>query len=87
MAAAVATEPLVELDYAAAVDGTTLTEHDQVADPARTRLVVAAQVGPVRLIDNCAAAAGADGPGTDTLGAARHGATDQVRHRQLERIA
>ena len=35
MAALVATEPLVELDYAAAVDGASLVEHETVADPAR----------------------------------------------------
>jgi pantothenate synthetase len=48
----VAGEPLVELDYAAAV-------HADDLEPARTcsgsrplRLLVAATVGPVRLIDN-----------------------------------
>jgi pantoate--beta-alanine ligase len=57
MAAVVGTEPALELDYAAAVDAASLVEHPVLADPARTRLLVAARVGPVRLIDNCAALA------------------------------
>ena len=56
----VATEPLVHLSYAAAVDATTLAELETVADPAALRLLIAAQVGPVRLIDNSAALEGAD---------------------------
>ena len=46
------TEPLVDLDYAVLVDATDL---EPVADAAGgpTRLLVAARVGPVRLIDNC----------------------------------
>jgi pantoate--beta-alanine ligase len=51
----VAGEPLVHLDYAVAVDAGDLVELDDVADPGRVRLLIAAQVGPVRLIDNCAA--------------------------------
>jgi pantoate--beta-alanine ligase len=96
MAALVATEPLVELDYAAAVDGASLVEHETVADPARTRLLVAARVGSVRLIDNCAALAAAHREEEAAL-FARPGATDEVRprqpdhrqldHRKLERIA
>jgi pantoate--beta-alanine ligase len=50
MAAVVATEPLVELDYAAAVVADTL------ATPAvlegEVRLLIAARVGPPRLLDN-----------------------------------
>jgi pantoate--beta-alanine ligase len=52
MAAVVASEPSVALDYAVAVDADTLVEPDAVDDPARTRLLIAAVVGPVRLIDN-----------------------------------
>jgi pantoate--beta-alanine ligase len=52
MRSVVATEPQVELDYAVAVDAATLVESTQVSDPATTRLLIAAQVGPVRLIDN-----------------------------------
>jgi pantoate--beta-alanine ligase len=48
-------EPLVDLDYAVAVDATTLDEVTTVADPATVRLLIAATVGPVRLIDNSAA--------------------------------
>ena len=55
MSAAVALEPLVELDYAVAVDADGLDEVGTISDPADVRLLVAAQVGPVRLIDNCPA--------------------------------
>ena len=55
MAAAAAREPLVELDYAVAVDAAGLDEVDDITDPASVRLLVAARVGPVRLIDNCPA--------------------------------
>jgi pantoate--beta-alanine ligase len=80
MRAVVATEPLVQLDYAVAVDADTLEE---VATPTgrdrgSLRLLIAAQVGPVRLIDNCAALANAD----DVR--AVPAATEKVR--QLERI-
>ena len=53
MAAAVATEPLVSLDYAVLVDADDLepTEPDG-QDGRPLRLLIAAQVGPVRLIDN-----------------------------------
>jgi pantoate--beta-alanine ligase len=53
MSAVVEREPLVELDYAVAVDAHDLGEVDTISDPATVRLLVAAQVGPVRLIDNC----------------------------------
>jgi pantoate--beta-alanine ligase len=49
-------EPLVDLDYAAAVDAKTLDEVHTVVDPTTVRLLIAATVGPVRLIDNSAAA-------------------------------
>jgi pantoate--beta-alanine ligase len=78
MRAATAGEPLVELDYAVAVDAASLDEADAIDDPATVRLLVAAQVGPVRLIDNSGALARAD----DSLAA--HDVTAQVR--QLERI-
>ncbi len=55
----VATEPLAELDYAAAVDAKTLEELDGAIDgsarPGAVQLLIAARVGPVRLIDNCPA--------------------------------
>jgi pantoate--beta-alanine ligase len=83
MAAKVGTEPLVELDYAAAVDGASLVEHEILAEPARTRLLVAAQVGPVRLIDNCAALQSTHD--SEDVPPTRPRATEEVR--QLERIA
>lgn len=48
--AEVGAEPLAELDYAAVVDARTLAPVASV--DANTRLLVAAQVGPARLIDN-----------------------------------
>jgi len=78
MRAAAAGEPLVCLDYAVAVDAVSLEEVGDIDDVGAVRLLVAAQVGPVRLIDNSAALAGAD----DTL--AEPDVTGQVR--QLERI-
>jgi pantoate--beta-alanine ligase len=86
MAGLVAAEPLVALDYAAAVDAASLVEHETVADPARTRLLVAARLGPVRLIDNCAALAARHREEEAAL-SARLGATAEARPRQLERIA
>jgi pantothenate synthetase len=56
MAAVVAAEPRAELDYAAAVDPRTLAVPPRLG--AETRLIIAARVGPTRLIDNCAVAAG-----------------------------
>jgi pantoate--beta-alanine ligase len=52
MAQTVAEEPLVTLDYAALVDGRDLVPADDLADERPLRLLVAATVGPVRLIDN-----------------------------------
>ena len=50
-------EPLVRPDYAAVVDPARLEEPERL-DPASTyRLLVAAAVGPVRLIDNLEAPA------------------------------
>jgi pantoate--beta-alanine ligase len=78
MGAVVAGEPLVALDYAVAVDAASLEEAGAIDDPATVRLLIAAQVGPVRLIDNGAALEGADDvlAGADATGAVR----------QLERI-
>lgn len=50
MAEVVATEPLVELDYAAAVDAATLARLDPLVGD--VRLLVAARVGRPRLLDN-----------------------------------
>jgi pantoate--beta-alanine ligase len=52
MHAVAAREPLVDLDYAVAVDQTTLDEVPTIVDPTTVRLLIAATVGPVRLIDN-----------------------------------
>jgi pantoate--beta-alanine ligase len=50
MAAAVAAEPLVDLDYVAAVEADTLASPDRLAG--EIRLLVAARVGRPRLLDN-----------------------------------
>ncbi len=50
MAAVVAAEPLVELDYAAAVEADTLATPEVLAG--EVRLLIAARVGPPRLLDN-----------------------------------
>jgi len=78
MAAAVAREPLVRLDYAVAVDAGSLEEAGDIDDAGTVRLLVAAQVGPVRLIDNSGAVEGADETAAGPDG------TERVR--QLERI-
>jgi pantoate--beta-alanine ligase len=84
MRAVAATEPLVALDYAAVVAADTLEEVVTVADTVPVgdegslRLLIAAQVGPVRLIDNSDAFTADDDVRTVT------GATKTVR--QLERI-
>ncbi len=51
---------LVRLDYAVAVDAASLEEVGTINDPDSLRLLIAAEVGPVRLIDNSAAYDGAD---------------------------
>jgi pantoate--beta-alanine ligase len=84
----VASEPLVRLDYAVAVQAATLAEAeaeaDALADPSSVRLLIAAAVGPVRLIDNAPAVAAvpvADEPDHDH---SDHDHSQQVR--RLERI-
>jgi pantoate--beta-alanine ligase len=47
-------EPLVHLDYAVAVGRDDLVARELIEDPREVRLLIAAEVGPVRLIDNCA---------------------------------
>jgi pantoate--beta-alanine ligase len=69
----VASEPMVELDYAVAVGAGDLVECDVIEDPASVRLLIAAIVGPVRLIDNSEAVAPIAPP-------------SRVRERQLERV-
>ncbi len=81
MRAAVATEPLVHLDYAVAVDAATLEEPVTLGEPGATRLLIAAQVGPVRLIDNCGALEGSEG----STPAPAERTFDGVR--QLERVS
>ena len=60
MRAVVAAEPLVILDYAVAVDADSLEEVVAVGDAGSVRLLIAGQLGPVRLIDNSAALDAAD---------------------------
>ncbi|HEX4245292.1 MAG TPA: pantoate--beta-alanine ligase [Acidimicrobiales bacterium] len=52
MAAVVAEEPLVDLDYAVLVDAGDLSRATSTRTDRPQRLLIAAQVGPVRLIDN-----------------------------------
>ena len=52
MAATVSAEPLVELDYAALVDARDLEPAGDAPSDRPLRLLIAATVGPVRLIDN-----------------------------------
>lgn len=52
MARLVAEEPLVDLDYAVVVDAADLTRSVLTRTDRPQRLLIAAQVGPVRLIDN-----------------------------------
>ncbi len=77
MRAVLDAEPLATADYAVAVDAASLVEATVIDDPATVRLLVAARVGPVRLIDNASADVLADAPADSE---APH------RARQLERI-
>jgi len=66
MAAVVGSEPSVVLDYAAAVDARTLEVPVRLDGSVPVRLLIAARVGAVRLIDNCdAVPAGRPVGGTD----------------------
>jgi pantoate--beta-alanine ligase len=94
MAACVRSEALVDLDYAVVVDRHTLVEPATLAGlhPNQLRLLVAAVVGPVRLIDNCDVVSGV-GPVTEVDGLAVPRDLDDVNHvieppaqRQFERI-
>jgi pantoate--beta-alanine ligase len=96
MRAVTLAEPLVQLDYAVAVDAATLEEVALIEDPSAVRLLIAGVVGPVRLIDNSAALEavelGGDMPThlhtfTDTEAPSTPAGTDRaVQPRQLERI-
>jgi pantoate--beta-alanine ligase len=73
-----ASEPSVHLDYAVAVGVDDLVEPAVITDPSRLRLLIAAEVGPVRLIDNL--------PGAVDAAAAPERSTSRRPVRQLERI-
>ncbi len=55
MSGLIEAEPLARLGYAAAVDAADLAVPTSCSEPEALRLLVAAEIGPVRLIDNCAA--------------------------------
>jgi pantoate--beta-alanine ligase len=55
MSGTIAAEPLARLDYATVVDAEDLTVPASLSKPVGLRLLVAAEIGPVRLIDNCPA--------------------------------
>ncbi len=76
MAAVVAREPRVRLDYAVAVDAARLRVPASLSEPAAVRLLVAAEVGPVRLIDNCAAPRPSELPAGGAVGFAADCAAD-----------
>jgi hypothetical protein len=82
----VVTEPAVRLDYAAAVDDATLEEPDAITDAAALRLLIAAQVGPVRLIDNCAAS-GTEAHATASHNAASHATASQTAQDSADQAA
>jgi pantoate--beta-alanine ligase len=73
MGAVVAAQPLARLDYAAAVDPEDLLAPASLDRLPSVRLLVAAQVGPVRLIDNCAAPL----PSVAGTGAVGHNSANQ----------
>jgi pantoate--beta-alanine ligase len=75
----VAHEPRIHLDYAVAVDAGSLAEVDFIDDPSSVRLLIAAKVGPVRLIDNAAAL-------PDEVAAVDMSDNTRRRVRPLERI-
>jgi pantoate--beta-alanine ligase len=82
MRTVVESEPLVQLDYAVAVGSQDLVAREVIEDPGAVRLLIAAQVGPVRLIDNCAGAVVAPAA-PQTAG---HAVAKAPGGRQLERI-
>ncbi len=88
MRVATSGEPLVDLDYAVAVDAASLQEADAIDDAATVRLLVAAQVGPVRLIDNSGALALADDSSAAHDGTARSanskGSVEPMRRRMMK---
>jgi pantoate--beta-alanine ligase len=81
MRAVMESEPLVHLDYAVAVSAGDLVACELIEDPSSVRLLIAAEVGPVRLIDNCAGVDVAE-PALSMPAAPSRGANV----RQLERI-
>ena len=87
MRRAVEEEPLVHLDYAVAVDAHDLVAREVIEDPATVRLLIAADVGPVRLIDNCAGAVTAPATSEPPLaGSAGTNGTGPANGRPMERI-
>ena len=80
----VESEPLVRLDYAVAVGQQDLVAREVIEDPAAVRLLIAAEVGPVRLIDNCRRVVEVRHRDDDAAAPARPG---NVPARHLERIA
>ena len=66
MAAVVEAEPLAELDYAEVVDAASFRVPEPLAG--ELRLLVAARVGPARLIDNVGATVGATASSASTEG-------------------
>ncbi len=79
MSDVVAGQPLVQLDYAAVVGPDDLIECEHIDQPGAVRLLIAADVGPVRLIDNCPGVAVSAGV-ADAVPGARP-------ERRLERIS
>jgi pantoate--beta-alanine ligase len=77
-------EPLVHLDYAVAVGAHDLIAREVIEDPGAVRLLIAADVGPVRLIDNCAGTVVE--PATSAPAVAGASGTGPAHERQLERI-
>ena len=89
MRAVVAAEPLAQLDYAVAVDATTpRSRSGRSTGHGALRLLIAARVGPVRLIDNCADAFGDAEPTIDTIHRADHinskGQPEPMRRRMMK---
>ena len=79
MADVVTAEPMAELDYAAAVDAADLHVPASLSDAESVRLLVAARLGQVRLIDNC------DGRAMAGSGDGRRPAARRLVHGQGER--